>query len=317
MKILIASSISPEAIAELKKNHEVKCVFNATEEQLKTLITDREVLIFRSGVSVTSEVMAKAPRLALLIRAGSGVDNIDLDYAARRDIRLERIPEPGARAVAELCFALMLSLARKILPADRMLRSGNWVKNDIQGFLLHDKVLGIVGAGNIGSMVGEMAARWGMKVYGCVRTPSPSVAKQLSQRNIILTDFHEVVNRADFLSLHVPLSASTRNLINSTVFTRMKRGAFLINLARGGVLNEKDLHNAMIYNGKISGAALDVHEMEGNGRISPLASLPNVILTPHIGAQTIDSQQEIGDKILMILKSYETEMQEGASEKAA
>ncbi len=304
MRILIASSIDPETIVKLREEHDVVCAFNASEEKLKALIYDRDVLICRSGVTISAEVMANAPNLMLLIRAGSGTDNIDMEYVQRRRIRLERIPEPGAKAVAELAFALMLSLARNLLNADRMLRQGHFAKHELSGYLLRGKVLGIIGAGNIGTLTGQMGAAWGMKVLGCVENPSPLVAVELAKKGIQLASFDEVLAQADFLSLHVPLTAATRHLINAAALARMKTGSYLINLARGGVVDEQALHQALTAGKTLRGAALDVHQVEKEGQVSPLASLPNVILTPHIGAQTIDSQCEIGARIFEIVNSF-------------
>lgn len=304
MRILIASSISPDAIAELQKSHDVICAFNAAIGQLKSLVHDREVLICRSGVTISAEVMACAPQLKLIIRAGSGTDNIDLEYVRRNGIQLERIPEPGAKAVAELTFALMLALARNLLPADRMLRQGHFAKTELSGYLLRGKVLGIVGAGNIGALVGEMGAAWGMTVLGCVEGPSPAVAAALHKKKILLTDCCDVISQADVLSLHVPLTAKTRNMIDAGALARMKPGSYLINMARGGVVDEQALSQALIEGKTVRGAALDVHQVEKPGHVSPLASLPNVILTPHIGAQTVDSQHEIGERILEIMDSF-------------
>jgi D-3-phosphoglycerate dehydrogenase len=303
MKILIASSIYPEAIEKLRVQHDVLCAFNAKEEELKTHIKDREVLIFRSGVQITAEVMSCAPELKLILRAGSGVDNIDLEYVNQKGLNLVRIPGPGAKAVAEMSFALMLALARNVLEADHLTRQGIWAKHQLTGYLLTGKVLGIVGAGNIGSRVGRLGAAWGMDVLGCVEFPSPIVAERLGELSIRLTNIDEVLSRSDFVSIHVPLKESTRKLIDAKALARMKQGAFLINLARGGVVDEIALYEALVEK-RLAGAALDVHESEGNEKISPLAGLPNVVLTPHIGAGTFDSQREIGEIVLKTIDSF-------------
>ena len=171
MRILIASPIYPGTIAELEKNHDVICAFNAPVEELKRVIPDRQVLVFRSGVDINAEVMASAPGLQTLIRAGSGLDNIDMDYVRGKKLELHRIELPGAKAVSELAFALMLGLARKLRQADSSLRQGHWIKHEIKGYLLTGKTLGIVGAGNIGSLAGRMGVAWGMDVVGCVEDP--------------------------------------------------------------------------------------------------------------------------------------------------
>ena len=309
MKILIASSIYPDAIERLREDHDVVCAFNAKEDVLKEVIVDREVVILRSGVQITSEVMACAPDLKLLLRAGSGFDNIDVDYVNKHGLRLIRIPGPGAKAVAEMSFTFMLALARNLLEADRLTRQGHWAKTRLVGELLTGKRLGIVGAGNIGTQVGKLGVAWGMEAIGCVEPATPEEAERLRAEGIRMTDFNEVLSTSDFISIHVPLNDFTRNLINTQEFAMVKPGAYLINLARGGVVNEQALYDALT-EGRLSGAGVDVHENEGEGKVSPLAGLPNVILTPHIGAGTIDSQREIGDIVINIITDYESALVE-------
>lgn len=307
MNILIASSISKHAIEKLNENHDVICAFNAPEDKLISLIKDRDLIIFRSGVQISAKVMSAAPNLRFLIRAGSGLDNLDFNYSQERGIELVRIPEPGAKAVAELSFAFMLALSRNLLYADKEWRQGHWVKSELKGFLLRGKVLGIIGAGNIGSLVGQMGSAWGMRVLGCVAENdyTPENEALLNSKGIKLTTFEEVVSEADYLTIHVPLDENTRNLVDKRVLELMKSGSYLLSLARGGVVNERDLLEVLKEGDRLRGVALDVHENEGEGKISPFASLPNVILTPHIGAQTIDSQREIGDRVLETVEHYE------------
>lgn len=293
MKILIASKIHSDAIAQLEQNHEVVRAFNADEETLKSLIEDCNVLVFRSGVQISAQVMAAARDLRLMLRAGSGVDNIDMDYVQAHNLKLVRIPGPGAKAVAELSFSMMLALARNMTIAHEKTRQGVWEKHKLTGYLLTGKTLGIVGAGNIGSRTGYLGAAWGMNVLGCVETPTQQKAEHLASLNIRLTTTEEVLREADFVSIHVPLQDSTRNLIDAQALAKMKPGAYLVNLARGGVVDEQALREALV-EGRLAGAGLDVHVKEGDGNISPLADLPNVVLTPHIGAGTYDSQYEIG-----------------------
>lgn len=304
MKILVIGSIGPQAIERLERTHDVVCAFGAGGARLERLIRDREVLVFRSGVTVSERVMRCAPALRLLIRAGSGFDNIDLDHVTQRGLEFVRVPEPGARAVAELTFGLMLALARNIVLADRHWRKGRWVKHELSSWLLEGKTLGVVGAGSIGREVGALGAAWGMEVLGCVRHPSPAAGEALAKRSIQLAGFDEVVERSDFLSLHLPLDASTRNLIDGSVLSRMKRGSFLLNLARGGIVDEAALREALLNGGRLRGAGLDVHAAEGEGRISPLSDLPNVVLTPHVGATTVDTQREIGERVVAIVDGH-------------
>lgn len=304
MKILIASPIDPDTLEELEKHYTVICAFDAPPETLKTTIQGCEVLIFRSGVKITREVLQSSPDLQLIIRAGSGIDNIDVAYVKQHKLELVRIPEPGARAVAEMSFAFMLALSRDIFLADCMTKQGHWIKHEIVGYLLAKKTLGIIGAGNIGSKVGQMGADWDMNVIGCVEHPCQERAQELLTKGIHLTSFEEVISRSDYISIHVPLKDSTRNLINADVINHMKPGVYLINLARGGVVDEEALLHAMSNGGAVRGAALDVHKQEGEGKVSPLASLPNVILTPHIGAMTIDTQREIGRRIIETVQVF-------------
>ena len=304
MKILVASPIDPDAIEGLRGCHEVVCAFHQADDTLRTLIKDCEVLVFRSGVDISADFMECAPDLKLLIRAGSGLDNLDVDYARRRGLELARIPQPGAQAVAEMSFALMLALSRNLFEADRSMRQGRWAKHELTGYLLKGKVLGIIGVGNIGTRVAEMGVSWGLEVIGCVEHHSAERVARLSQKSIRLLDFDEVIPAADYVSVHVPLKESTRNLINADVLSRMKTGSYLINLARGGIVDEVALHRELSNGGRLRGAALDVHKEEGEGKLSPLAGLSNVILTPHIGAMAVDVQREIGRRILEIVDSF-------------
>jgi D-3-phosphoglycerate dehydrogenase len=304
MRILIISPVDRGAVAALERQHDVVSAIGLDDATTRTLIRDREALIFRSGVAVTADLMRCAPELKLLVRGGSGFDNVDMEYITARGIEFLRVPEPGARAVAELTFALMLGLARSLVRADATWRQGRWLKHELPGFLLRGKVLGIVGAGSIGRTVGEMAAAWGMEVLGCVRHPTAAVAQELRERGIRLAGFDEIVARADFLSVHVALTPQTRNLINADVLSRMKPGSFLLNLARGGVVDETALRTALLRGDRVRGAGLDVHEAEGEGKVSKLAGLPNVILTPHIGATTVDTQREIGERIVALISEF-------------
>lgn len=314
-RILIASSIDAGALATLRQQHDVVSAIDAPEEVLRSAIHDREILVFRSGVKITAEVMANAPDLKLLIRGGSGMDNIDLDYAREHGIRLERIPGPGAQAVAEMAFGLMLVMARNILIADQLLRQGRWTKYEMGGYLLRGKTLGIVGLGNIGTRVANMGLAWGMKPIGCVEHPSPQRAADLQARGICLASMEEVLTTADFVSIHVPLKSSTRYLVGEETLATMKPGAYLLNFARGGVVDEMALYKELTEGNRLRGAALDVHEQEGEGKISPLAGLSNVVLTPHIGAMAIDAQREIGERILELVDEFTVEQLKSIIEK--
>ncbi len=301
-EVLLASRIDAAATAELASRHRLRCEYSADSASLQEAVRDAEVAVLRSGPIFDRQVLSQASRLQLMIRAGSGTDNIDLGYLEERAIRLLRIPEPGARAVAELAFGLMLGLARRVVEADGLSQKGIWAKADLEGVLLRGKTLGIVGAGNIGAQIGRLGAAWGMRSIGCVSAPCEEERIRLHRADIEMLSFETVVQTADFLSINVPLSASTRGLINRDVIASMKPGSFLVNLARGGVVDEAALRVALL-DGRLRGAALDVHEKEGKEFASPLAGMPRVILTPHIGAMAADAQKEIGDRIVAAVNS--------------
>ncbi len=300
MRILIASQIAPAALETLRSAHDVCLAIGASEDELAVAAADREAIVFRSGVTIGPGALA-APDLRLLVRAGSGLDNLDLQAVRDRGIELVRIPGPGAQAVAELTFGLMIALARSIVLADGYLRDAHWKKSELVGYGLRGKRLGIVGLGSIGSRVAALGSAWGMRPIGVVEHPSEERAHTFAADGIDLAPLDQVLEEADFLSVHTPLTEATRGLIGARELAIVKPGAFLVNIARGGVVDETALLAALQPGGRVRGAALDVHAAEGEGRRSPLADLPNVVLTPHIGAQTIDAQEEIGREVIAII----------------
>lgn len=301
MKILIASRIDPYTVTRLEADHEVVACYDASSDELIAAIPGCEALIFRSGVQITAEVMAASPELRLLIRGGSGLDNLDLPYVAERGLELVRIPEPGAKAVSELAFAFMLALARDLLRADRLTRAGEWPKHLLSGRLLGGKTLGVIGYGNIGSQTGRLGAAWGMQVLGA-RDPNYEFAEvDIANEPVELVGLDELLGRSDFVSIHVPLMPSTRGLIGARELGLMKDGSSLVNLARGGVVDEAALLDVLQKPDGLASAATDVHAAEGPGKISPLAALDNVIMTPHIGAMAVEVQAEIGVRILELI----------------
>jgi phosphoglycerate dehydrogenase-like enzyme len=304
MRILVASQIAPASLAALQGRHDVRTAIGASEEDLAAAAIDREAIVFRSGVRMGPAVL-EAPDLRLLIRAGSGLDNLDLATVRQRGIELIRIPGPGAQAVAELTFGLMIALARSIVVADRHLRNAHWAKAELVGYNLRGKRLGIIGVGSIGSRVAALGRAWGMSPIGAVAHPSDERSRSFAEQGIELADVDRVIAEGDFISLHVPLDDQTRGMLGADRLSRVKPGAFLVNLARGGVVDEAALFDALQPGGRLRGAALDVHVAEGEGRRSPLADLPNVVLTPHIGAQTVDAQEEIGREIVAIIDRFD------------
>jgi D-3-phosphoglycerate dehydrogenase len=302
--ILLASPIDVMAAAVLAEGHDVASPTVAGPAGLDPALGPCEVLVVRSGVTMSSDVLSRAPGLRLVVRAGSGLDNLDLDHLSSRGIRLVRVPGPGARAVAELTFGLILAAARRIAEADRQVRAGSWRKHELAGPLLEGKVLGIVGAGSIGSTVGRLGVAWGMRVVGCIAEGDEVSRARLDGTGIELVDLDAVLAAADILTIHVPLLPSTRHLVNDEVLARLKPGSIVINAARGGVLDEEALYEALA-SGHLAAAGLDVHEQEGDGVVPKLADLPNVVLTPHIGAMASDAQRQIGARVVELINAFE------------
>ena len=300
MRVLLASPIDPGTTESLRGRYDV---VEPGPGDLRESVRDAEVVVLRSGPVLSEDVLAEAPGLRAVVRAGSGLDNIDVDYARARGIRVIRIAGMSGPPVAEMTFALLLSLARNVTLADRLIRAGDWPKPRLGGPLLQGKTLGVVGAGNIGALVGQMGSAWGMQVLGCVAHPSQAVAERLAARGVTLRAFDDVIENAHFVTLHVPLDRSTHHLIDADVLDRMRPGSLLVNMARGGVVDEKALYEALTQGDRLAGAALDVHETEGQGTVSPLAELPNVVLTPHIGAMALDTQRLIGTRVLELVEA--------------
>lgn len=304
MKILLISPIDPEAVSRLEQGHHLRRALDAEPATLRDAVVDCEAVVLRSGALLSADVLAAAPHLRLVVRAGSGLDNIDVECAEQLGVRVVRVPGMSAPPVAEFTFALLLSLARNVNLADRLIRKGSWPKPQLGGRLLRGKTLGVVGAGNIGGLVGEMGHAWGMHVLGCVAHPTEDVAGHLAGRGVTLVGFDALVVSSDFVTLHVPLDDSTHHMVDASALDRMRPGSFLVNMARGGVVDEKALYDALTQGDTVAGAALDVHETEGEGTLSPLAELENVVLTPHIGAMALDSQRLIGERVVELIEAF-------------
>jgi D-3-phosphoglycerate dehydrogenase / 2-oxoglutarate reductase len=317
MRVVLCSPVHASAIHELERRHDVVRAWDVARPELLDLVAGAAVLVARSGVMIDDELIRRAAGLRLVIRAGSGTDNIALETLASRGIALERVPEPGADAVAEMTIALLLAVLRHIPEADRSVRAGQWRKHELTGHRAAGRVLGIVGAGTIGRRVGLLANALGMSVLGCVAGPRTSAHRAgLARRGIQLLPFDDVIERADVVSVHTPLTSATRGLIDREALMRMRPGSYLLSLARGGVVDEAALREALVA-GHLAGAALDVHEVEGDGLASPLADLPNVVLTPHIGAGTHEAQEAIGARIVDLVARLTTSDQPAPATAAA
>lgn len=258
---------------------------------LKQVVGNYDALVVRSRTKVTADIITLGKRLKAIGRVGVGLDNINLEAATANSIVVFNSPEASAEAVAELTIGLMLSLARNIPFADNSMKERKWVKNQMTGWLLEGKTLGLLGLGNIGLRVAIIAKALGMKILVTKRTPPE--AKLLADLRGKFVPLSELLLRSDVVSIHIPLNEKTRHLISDKEFNIMKDGAYLINTARGAIVDETALYRAL-QTGKLAGAALDVYEVEPPLN-SLVATLTNVICTPHIGGQTFESQRKAAE----------------------
>ncbi|MFN2265360.1 MAG: hydroxyacid dehydrogenase [Anaerolineales bacterium] len=284
-KIIITDGLNESGLDILGKQAHVDPHFDISPVDLLDIISDYDAMIVRGKTRVTAEVFSAAHRLKVLGRAGVGVDNIDLAAANKHQVTVVNSPLATTQAVAEHVIALIFALARSIPAADSSLKSGLWLKNQFMGTEIKHKVLGIIGMGNIGSQVAQLTRSLGMRVLG----NDPLIPEtDIALRGAHPVSREELLSQSDFITIHVPLSNETRNLINGGTFSAMKRGARLICTARGGIIDETALLSAL-ESEQIAGAALDVFATEPPG-MSAVISHPRVIATPHIAAQTTEAQ---------------------------
>ena len=293
MKVLVCDPVSSKCIEILKSaGLEVSYQPKISAEDLIKQIPEYDVVIVRSRTKITSSVIEAGKKLRVIGRAGVGLDNIDVDAASKRNIVVLNTPESSTEAVAELVIGFMLSLARKIPLGDRGIKEGQWLKSEMMGIELKGKTLGIVGLGRIGSRVGALAKAFGMKilVYDVIQLPEQLI-KSLEAE---VVDLDTLLSLSDFVTLHVPLTPETKHMMNRERLAKMKKGAYLINASRGEVVDEEALY-AALKEGWLAGAALDVFEKEPP--TSEVVKLPNVVCTPHIGAQTVEAQDAAGEML--------------------
>ena len=301
MKILVTDRISEKGLAVLTgaPGLEVSYQPELGQEQLFAEIRDAAALIVRSRTQVTADVVGAASRLRVIGRAGAGVDNIDLEEATRKGILIMNTPGGNSISAAEHAFALMIALARKLSEADASVKAGEWNKPEFVGQELRGKTLGIVGLGQIGGLLARRAQAFQMHVIAC----DPFVARTYaSDLEVRLCDLPSVLARADFLSLHLPLTDETRGIINRETLSLMKSTAFVINAARGGLVDEDDLLDS-VQEGRLGGAAFDVFENEPRLNERLLQS-DRVILTPHIAGSTVEAQDQVGRTIATQVVDY-------------
>jgi D-3-phosphoglycerate dehydrogenase len=291
MKVLICDTTAAAAIESMRAaGIEVDVRDDITPDELLEELANYDGMVVRSRTKVRQPLIDAAPGLKVIVRGGVGLDNIDVDYARSKGIAVMNTPAASSASVAELTIGYLLALARRIPDATATMRSGKWEKKALsKGTEIAGKTLGLVGCGRIGQEVAKRAAALGMEVLFYRRTPAP-----LDQARQVPLD--ELVQTADYISLHVPHTPETHNIIGAPQFAAMKDGVYIVNCGRGGTLDEEALYEA-ITSGKVAGAALDVFADEKEDRGHKLFTLPQVIGSPHIGAGTKEATQRVGAEV--------------------
>jgi D-3-phosphoglycerate dehydrogenase len=298
MKLLICDPTDPQAIAAMREaGIEVDVRDDITLEDLGVVLPDYDAMVVRSRTKVRKPLIDKATNLKLIIRAGVGLDNIDVEYAQSKGVEVRNTPSASSNSVAELTIGYLLALVRHIPQATASMKAGKWEKKAFsKGSELAGKTLGLIGCGRIGSLVAQKAAALGMDVLFYRRTPTEVPgATQVS--------FDELLSRSDFISLHVPHTPETHYIVGEEALARMKDGVYIVNCGRGGTLDEAALYDA-ITGGKVAGAALDVFEDEKEERGRRLMELPQVIGSPHIGAGTVEAKARVGEEVVQIAVEF-------------
>jgi D-3-phosphoglycerate dehydrogenase / 2-oxoglutarate reductase len=300
-KILVSDPLSKKGLEILERAKSLKYDFKPglPPQELKKIIPEYDAIIVRSETKLTGEIIEAANRLKVIGRAGIGLDNVDLAAATKKGIVVMNTPQENAISTAEHTIAMLLSAARKIPQATASSKGGKWEKKKFTGVEIYNKTFGVIGIGMIGTIVVDRARALKMKVIAY----DPYISKEAAEKKgVDLVSLDELLSRSDFISIHTPLTDETRNLIDKNAFGKMKDGVILINCARGGIVNEKDLYDA-IKAGKVAGAALDVFEKEpatGN----PLLECEEVISTPHLGAATGEAQENVSIAIAQQIVDY-------------
>ena len=294
-RVLVADAIAAEGLGPLRADGRFELVerVGLKGEELARAIAEVDAVLVRSTARITRQSLAHADRLKVIGRAGVGVDTIDVDAATERGIAVLTAPSGNTISAAELTFALLLALVRRVPAADRSMKAGEWDRKSFSGLELYGKTLGLVGAGRIGGEVARRALAFGMHVLAY----DPYLTNERAQAlQVELATLADVLGRADVLSVHVPLTDATAGLIGERELAMMKPGALLVNAARGGIVDEAALCRSL-GEGRLGGAALDVYQEEPLPPEHPLRTLPNVVLTPHLGASTHEAQQNVALEI--------------------
>lgn len=301
MKVLVSDPLSNVGI-EIFQNTpgiEVDVKTDLTPSELEDIIGGYHGLSIRSKTKVTADMLSKAKNLKVVGRAGIGLDNVDIPAATQADIAVMNTPFGNTITTAEHTIALLMSLSRNLPRATATLKDGKWEKKNLRGREIFNKTLGLVGIGNIGSIVADRAMGLKMKVIGFDPYQEPETLEKLGIRPV---SFEEVLTESDYITIHTPKTAETTNMFNKDTLSRMKPGAMLINCARGGIVNEDDLYDALKSN-HLGGAALDVFETEPPGKIS-LMELDNFICSSHLGASTHEAQENVARDVATQIVDY-------------
>ena len=304
MKILVCDPVSPKGIALLQQRPEFEVVVlpkRLTEAELLPVVKDVVAMVVRSETKVTSKVIEAAPLLRVVGRAGVGVDNVDVEAATQRGVVVMNTPGGNTISTAELSFAMILSLARKVPQAYASMAAGKWDRKQFQGAELSGKTLGVLGMGRIGSEVAKRALAFGMRVLGYDPFLTEARAKALGIH--LVADLDDVYRDADFITVHMPVTDQTRGMLNAAAFAKMKPKVCLVNCARGEIIVENDLL-AALDSGKIAAVALDVYATEPLPAEHPFRKHPAITLTPHLGASTHEAQEKCGIEVAEVIAGY-------------
>ena len=295
--VLIADKLAESTVAALGDQVEVRWVDGPDREKLLAAVPEADALLVRSATTVDAEVLAAAPKLKIVARAGVGLDNVDVDAATARGVLVVNAPTSNIHSAAEHALALMLAAARQIAPADASLREHTWKRSSFSGTEIYGKTVGVVGLGRIGQLVAQRLAAFGTHILAYDPYVSSARAAQLG---IELVTLDELLSRADFISVHLPKTPETAGLIGKEALAKTKPGVIIVNAARGGLVDEEALAEA-VSSGHVRGAGLDVFATEPTTD-SPLFDLPQVVVTPHLGASTAEAQDRAGTDVAESVK---------------
>jgi D-3-phosphoglycerate dehydrogenase / 2-oxoglutarate reductase len=306
VKLLITDGLSTDGLQMLEKSGQFEINFHKSveKEALKGMLPSADAIIIRSATKMTKDLIDLAPNLKVIMRAGAGVDNVDVDHATKKKVLVLNCPGTNNNAVAELTLGFLLGLMREIPRATGGMKANLWEKKDLVGNEAAGRTIGLLGFGAIGNLVGKACNALGMKVV--VFDPRSKELSQKSEFSFVKTwaaNVDEVFASSDVVSLHLPLMDSTKNSIGATQFSKMKKGSYFINCSRGGIANEAALLEAL-NSGTLAGAALDVFDQEPTPADHPLVKHPKVICAPHIGAATKEAQHKVGIAAAQYLIEY-------------